>query len=122
MIEAKAFRTFTRIYSLFKSERLSANIKLTLHKAPSRSVMSYACPAWELAADTTSLKIAAPAKQGPMHHWKFSTVHTGPRFAHGFQPYEGIQLYRSIGQDEARHRKFKRLKLDGGQVYDRSSD
>jgi hypothetical protein len=33
MIEAKAFRTFIRIYSLFKSERLSTNIKLTLHKA-----------------------------------------------------------------------------------------
>jgi hypothetical protein len=29
MIEAKAFRTFIIIYSLFKSERLSANIKLT---------------------------------------------------------------------------------------------
>jgi hypothetical protein len=32
-IEAKAFRTFVTIYSLFKSERLSKNIKLTLHKA-----------------------------------------------------------------------------------------
>jgi hypothetical protein len=32
MFEAKAFRTFIRIYSLFKSECLSANIKLTLHK------------------------------------------------------------------------------------------
>jgi hypothetical protein len=29
MIEAKAFRTFIRTYSLFKSERLSANIILT---------------------------------------------------------------------------------------------
>jgi hypothetical protein len=29
MIEAKAFRTFIRMYSLFKSERLSTNIKLT---------------------------------------------------------------------------------------------
>jgi hypothetical protein len=29
MIEVKAFRTFIRIYSLFKSERLSGNIKLT---------------------------------------------------------------------------------------------
>jgi hypothetical protein len=28
MIEAKAFRTFIRIYSLLKSERLSAKIKL----------------------------------------------------------------------------------------------
>jgi hypothetical protein len=28
----------------------------------------------------------------------------------------------NIGQGEARHRKFKRLKLGGGQAYDRSSD
>jgi hypothetical protein len=28
MIEAKAFRTFIRIYSIFKCERFSANIKL----------------------------------------------------------------------------------------------
>jgi hypothetical protein len=27
-----------------------------------------------------------------------------------------------IGQSEARHRKYKRLKLGGGQAYDRSSD
>jgi hypothetical protein len=29
---------------------------------------------------------------------------------------------RNIGQGEARHRKYKRLKLGGGQAYDRSSD
>jgi hypothetical protein len=29
---------------------------------------------------------------------------------------------RSIGQGEARHRKYKRLKLGSGQAYDRSSD
>jgi hypothetical protein len=34
VIEAKALRTFIRVYFLFKSERLSANIKLTLHMAP----------------------------------------------------------------------------------------
>jgi hypothetical protein len=28
---------------------------------------------------------------------------------------------RAIGQGEARHRKYKRLKLGGGHVYDRSS-
>jgi hypothetical protein len=28
---------------------------------------------------------------------------------------------RGIGQSEARHRKYKRLKLSGGQAYDRSS-
>jgi hypothetical protein len=27
-----------------------------------------------------------------------------------------------IGQGEARHRKYKRLKLDSGQVYDRSAN
>jgi hypothetical protein len=41
-IEPKAFRTFIRLYSLFKSERLSANIKLTLHKVLIKSVMTYA--------------------------------------------------------------------------------
>jgi hypothetical protein len=30
--------------------------------------------------------------------------------------------FRIIGQGEARHRKYKRLKLSGGQAYDRSSD
>jgi hypothetical protein len=46
MIEAKTFRTFIRIYSLFQSERLSANNKLTLHKALIRSVMTLDCPTW----------------------------------------------------------------------------
>jgi hypothetical protein len=57
MIEAKAFRTFIRIYSLFKSERLSANIKLTLHKALIRSVMTYAYPTWEFPAECHLLKL-----------------------------------------------------------------
>jgi hypothetical protein len=56
-VEAKAFRTFIRIYSLFKSERLSANIKLTFLKALIRSVMTYACPAWEIAVDTDLIKL-----------------------------------------------------------------
>jgi hypothetical protein len=59
MIETKAFRTFIRIYSLFRSERLSAKIKLTLHKALIRTVITYACPAWELAADTYLLNCSA---------------------------------------------------------------
>jgi hypothetical protein len=29
---------------------------------------------------------------------------------------------RDIGQGEARHRKYKRFKLGGGQAYDRSAD
>jgi hypothetical protein len=52
MIESKAIGKFIRIYSLFKSERLGANVKLTLLNALIKSVMTYARPAWELAADT----------------------------------------------------------------------
>jgi hypothetical protein len=43
--------------TLFKSERLNANIKLTIHKALIRSVMAYACPAWEFAAESHLLKL-----------------------------------------------------------------
>jgi hypothetical protein len=57
MIEAKVFRTFIRVYSLFKSELLSTNIKLTLHRTLIRSVMTYACSAWEFAADIHLLKL-----------------------------------------------------------------
>jgi hypothetical protein len=89
------------------------------------------------------IKIAAPVKQGSAYHRKFSKAHTGPRFAHSFQPSVCIQLYsitklcrrqaeviqnhenehiRGIGKGEARHRKYKRPQFGGGQVYDRSSD
>jgi hypothetical protein len=37
------------------------------------------------------------------------------------QSHENVHV-RSIGQVEARHRKYKRLELDGGQAYDLSSD
>jgi hypothetical protein len=32
------------------------------------------------------------------------------------------EYVRSIGQGEARHRKYKRLKLGGSEAYDRSKD
>jgi hypothetical protein len=31
------------------------------------------------------------------------------------------EIFRNIGKGEAQHRKYKRLKLGGGQAYDRSS-
>jgi hypothetical protein len=58
--------------------------------------MAYACPACDFAAT----EIAAPAKK---------ILHT-------------IANVRNIGQGERRRRKYKRLKLGGGQTYDRSSD
>jgi hypothetical protein len=57
MTKAKAFRIFIRIYSLLKSKRLNSYIKLFLHKALSKSVMTYAYPDCELAADTYILKL-----------------------------------------------------------------
>jgi hypothetical protein len=74
MIEAKAFRTFIRIYSLLKSERLSANIKLTLRKSLIRLIMAYACPAWELAADTYLLKLQR------LRNMVLRTIGNFPRF------------------------------------------
>jgi hypothetical protein len=77
------------------------------------------------------LKIAAFAKQGSLHHWKFSKVHTAFNLPHVYdyitklcrQQAEVIQNHEndhthSIGQGEARHRKYKRLKLGGGEAYD----
>jgi hypothetical protein len=56
-IEAKACRTFIRVYFLFRIEELSANIKPSLHKALITPIMTYVFPAWEFAADTHLLKL-----------------------------------------------------------------
>jgi hypothetical protein len=62
MTEAKAFRTFIRIYSLLKSERLRANIKLNLHKALIRSEITYALFYLGIRGRHIPLKIAVPTK------------------------------------------------------------
>jgi hypothetical protein len=135
MIEAKVFRTFIRIYSLFKCERLTANIKLTLHKS-----LFTACPTLELAADTCLLKLQ------PMQNKNLSTSGPFPRcspfrdsqtalnlpYVHDCitkfcrREIEVIQIHQnehdlSMQQGEARHRKYKKLKLRGGQAYDLSN-
>jgi hypothetical protein len=53
----KALRTFIRLYPLLKSERLNTKSELILYKALVRSKMTYACPAWESAADSHLLKL-----------------------------------------------------------------
>jgi hypothetical protein len=103
--------------------------------------MTYTCPSWEFVADTHLLKLQR------LQHKFIHTTGNIPRcitvqdFHTAFNlPYvyhyvtelckqqaEVIQNHenehvRSIGQGEARHRKHKRLKLGGGQAYDRSSD
>jgi hypothetical protein len=141
MIAAKAFRTFIRIYSLFKTLRLRTNIKLTLHKELMRSVMTYACPAWEFAADTYLLELQRLQNKFLSTTENFSRftpvrdLHTAFNLPYSYdyilklctqqatvtQNIENEHV-RSIGQGEARYRKYKRLKLGGGQAYDRPSD
>jgi hypothetical protein len=140
MIEAKAFRTFIRTYSLFKSERLSSNIKPTLHKALIRSVMTYSNPAWEFAADTHLLKlqrlqnkilctIGKLPRRTPIRklHLAFQIPYVYDYITKFCRQQAGVienrdnENVRSIGQCEIPHRKYKRLKLGGGQAYDRSS-
>jgi hypothetical protein len=141
MIEGKAFRIFIRMYFLFRSEQLSTNIKLTLHKALIRSVMSYACPAWELVEDTYFLKLQRLQNE-VLHtigifprcipvcdlHMAFSLPDVYDYIttlcrqqAEVIQNHENEHV-RIIGQGKARHRKYKRLKLSGGQVYNCSSN
>jgi hypothetical protein len=141
MTKAKAFRTFIRIYSFFRSERLSTNVKLTLHRALSIHIIIYAFPPWKVAADNYLLKLQCLQNKVLRTIGNFSK-RTPVRDLHmAFQlPYiydyittlcrqqaEVVQNHdkenvRNIGQFEARHRRYTRLKLGGGQAYDRSTD
>jgi hypothetical protein len=56
-IAAKALGTYIRAYSIFKSKHLNANIKLIMCRALIRSIMTYACPTWEFAADTQLMNL-----------------------------------------------------------------
>jgi hypothetical protein len=98
MIEAKDFRTFITIYFLFKSERLSVKNKIDPTK---HSIMTYAWPAGEFAADKDLLKLQCLQKSSP-HHLIFSKAHAGSRFAHGFQTSVRIRLYNKIMQATSR--------------------
>jgi hypothetical protein len=102
--------------------------------------MSYACPAWEFAAETHLLKLQRLQKRLLRTIGKFSGRTSVPDLHLVFKiPYvyhyitkvcreqaEVIQYHdnenvHNIGQGEAPHRKYKRLELGGGRVYDRSS-
>jgi hypothetical protein len=103
--------------------------------------MTYACPAWEFAADTYLLKLQR------LQNKVLRTIGNFPRltavrelrvafkipYVYDFitklcrQQAKVIQNHvnpnvRNIGQGEVQHKKYKRLKLGGGQAYDRSSD
>jgi len=49
----KALRIFLSIYPILNSERLSVGAKLIIYKALIKSMLTYACPDWELPATVT---------------------------------------------------------------------
>jgi hypothetical protein len=95
--------------------------------------MTYACPAWELAADTYLLKLQRLQNKVLRNVGKFPrctpvrNIHTAFNLPYvydyvielGRQEAEVIQNHenehvRGIGQGKARHRKYKRPELVGG--------
>jgi hypothetical protein len=53
----KALGTYIRIYSVLKNKHLRANIKLIAYRTLIRSILTYACPTWDFAADTHLTKL-----------------------------------------------------------------
>jgi hypothetical protein len=103
--------------------------------------MTYACFSWELAADTHLLKwqhlqnkvlrTIGNFPRCPLVH-DLHTVFNLP-YVYDYitklcrQQAEVIQNHENehvcgIGQGEPRHRKYKRLKFDSGQAYNRSGE
>jgi hypothetical protein len=139
-IAAKALGTYIRIYSIFKSKRLRANIKLIVYRALIRSIMNYACPTWEFAADTHLIKLqrlqnrVLRSVSNLDRRTTVCDLHLAFKIPYVYdyitklckRQVEVILNHdnpnvRAIGQREAGRRKHKRFKLGGGQVYDRSS-
>jgi hypothetical protein len=135
MIEANAFRTFIKIHSLFRSELLSTNIKVTYQKGLVRSVL----PHQRIRTDTYVLKWQRRQNDVLRITGNFARcvsahdLHMAIVLPHIYdyitklcrQQAEVIRNHDNehvctIGQSEARHRKYKRLELVGDQVDDRS--
>jgi hypothetical protein len=103
--------------------------------------MTYACSAWEFAADTQLMKLQRLQNQVLRTIGKFPRntsirdMHISLQIPYVYdyvtklcrqqsqviQDHENIHV-RIIGQGEARHREYKRFKLVSGQAYDRFSD
>jgi hypothetical protein len=103
--------------------------------------MTYACAAWKLAADTHRLKMQRLQYMVLRTVGKFpscipvSELHMAFQVPHFYdyitkfsrkqaevkQNHENPNV-GDTGTGETRHRKYKWVKLGGGQTYDRSSD
>jgi hypothetical protein len=99
--------------------------------------MTYACPAWEFTTDTHLSKLQRPAKQGAPHYGNFPRrtptreVHVAFKIPHLHDFITKLCKYRAevipkhdnknvlatMDKAKPQQRKYKTLKLDGGQVY-----
>jgi hypothetical protein len=125
----KAFTKPTFLYS--KLGVLCTDIKLTLHKA-----LTYVCPTWEYATGPHLLKLQRRAignldRCTPVlvlrvafeipyvcDYYMTKLCRTQAEVIHNLVN----PTVRGTGLREARRRKYKRLKLGGGQAHDRSAD
>jgi hypothetical protein len=133
----KALPTFIRTYSLFRSGCLGTNIKLTLYKTLFRSVTTYSCSTWVYAADAYLLQLhhlqnrvlrdignLDMCKQVRKLHvvlkipyeYKFITKLCRTQ-ADAILKLVNPNVHGTV-QEEAIHKKYKRLKLGGSQAYD----
>jgi hypothetical protein len=102
--------------------------------------MTYACPAWEFAADTHLIKLRCLQNKVLCTIGNFTRrtlvreMHMTFHLAYVYDYVTELcrkqaevilnhdnENVRYTGQGKARHRKYKRLKLDGSQAYDHSS-
>jgi hypothetical protein len=102
--------------------------------------MTYACPAWKFAAENHLLKLQRlqnkvlrtiggfPRRTSVRDmHVAFQTPYVYDYITKSRRQQAEViknnenENVRYIGQDEARHRKYKRLQLGCDHVYDRSS-
>jgi hypothetical protein len=96
-MKVEAFRTFIIIYEyfVFQYEWLSSNVKLVLHEATIRSVMTYAAPRWNLRQAPT-LWNCSGCKTKFSARLAFSKAHTKPWSICGFQNSIRIRFYHKI--------------------------
>jgi hypothetical protein len=128
---AKALRIFLSIYPFLKSERLGVGTQLTLYKAMISPILTYACHAWEFEADSYLLKLQR-LQNKVLRTTPTRDLHMAFKISYSYYfvtklcreqatvilNHERVNI-RNTGQGEAR-REYKRLKLGGGQAYDRS--
>jgi hypothetical protein len=138
MVEAKGLQNIITFCYLFKKERLSANVELTLHRVRIfRSVMSYACLACKFKANTRLLKLCTALSKQRLAtsliifpkcilvrklHMAFRVTYIYDHItklcrqqAKVIQNHENANVH-DIRKGEARQRQYKRLKRGGGKA------